>query len=240
VAFDENGNAVRKDSLLTQVYLADVIFPNTGKIYYPCNGIITVTSAGESYVGEVKIIADASNTNAAFGSIVFSDEVIVPASAEFKIELSQYDGTTITGEFKPNSASAYLRFPCTVPFQLKRTGVGSSVLTPALGTANIPQTAVVITNEAYSVVKNKYLLPQYLNKSIVIYDNDLFLHSGRIAVTEHVVQESSEFYTVTLNQPGFNVSNEHLYVEVFDGTNITIWTRADRPMWEYDSDICVP
>jgi hypothetical protein len=94
---------------------------------------------------------------------------------------------------------------------------------PALGTANIPQTAVVITNEAYSVVKNKYLLPQYLNKSIVIYDNDLFLHSGRIAVTEHVVQESSEFYTVTLNQPGFNVSNEHLYVEVFDGTNITIW-----------------
>ena len=239
VTFDETGNAVRKDSLITQVYTGDVVFPNTGKIYFPCEGTVTVESDGETYVGSVKIISDASSPNSAFGSIVFADEVILPGSAKFNISLAQYDGSIVNGQFVPKSSSAFLRFPATVGFQIKRTGVGSSIITPALGTANIPQTAVVVTNESYSVAKNKYLLPQYLNKSIVIYDNDIFLHSGRIAIMEHTVVSTKEFYTIALNQPGFNVSNDHLYVEVFDGSSITIWTKADKPMWEYSADSTV-
>jgi hypothetical protein len=235
----EDGVAVRKDSLVAQVYTADVVFPDTGKLFFPCTGTITCTIGTTVYTGTVQIISDSTAPNSAFGSIVFTDSFIAPYDAVFDIEMIQYNGSLVKGHLVPKSASSFLRFPASLALQFKRTGVGSSILTPALGTANIPQTAVVLTNEDYAVVKNKYLLPQYLDKSVVIYDNDIFLYSGRIATVEHTVANTSEFYSISLNQPGFNVSNDHIYIEVFDGTNITVWTKAVKPIWDYSADSTV-
>ena len=240
IGFDADGLAVRKDSIVAQVYTADVVFPDEGKLFFPCTGTITCTIGTNTYTGEVKIISDSTAPNSAFGSIVFTDSFIAPYDAVFNIEMVQYNGELVKGQLVPKSASSFLRFPASIAIQFKRTGVGASILTPALGTANIPQTAVVLTNEDYAVVKNKYLLPQYLDKSVVIYDNDIFLYAGRVTTVEHTVaSNTAEFYSFSLNQPGFNVSNDHLYMEVFDGNVITVWTKADKPIWDYSADSTV-
>lgn len=234
VGFDAQGVAIRKEKFLDSVYLGTLNFPDPGQIYFPCNGTVSGADAdGNIYTGEVKLVFDPSVSGAVFGSLTINEEVIFPSGAVFTVQLSQYNNTVVNGTFTTNSPSALLRFPGTIPFQFKRTGVGSSMLTPALGTANIPSKMAVVTNEEFSIAKNKYLLPQYLNKSVVVYDNDLFLHSGRIQTFEHTVQNQTDFYSIALNQPGFNVANDFIYVEVFDGISVTTWERAADPIWAY-------
>lgn len=233
VTFDDSGNVVRKDSIITQVYTGDIIFPNVGQIYYPCSGVIYSTDdTGAMIAGTINIASDSSgNTTSAFGSISFNSQLIVSTSSVFKIELTQFSGTIISGTFVPKSKSAFLRFPTTITFQIKRSGVGASIITPALGTANIPKTAIVITNESIQDVQ-KYATT-LLDKAIVIFDNDIFLHSGRVISIEHTTVKSSVFYSIALSEPGFIINNDLIYVEVFNGTSIDVWTKADKQIWDY-------
>lgn len=233
VSIDSDGKATRKDDFISQLYLAQLTFPEVGQFYYPCAGTVEVEYEGITYSGTVQITNDESVPDSAFGVIYFSQEVILPANLVYQIRLAQYNGAVVSGTFKPNTGSAMLRFPGSIPFQIKRTGVGSSVLTPAIGTANIPQTMAVITNEEYEAARIKYLLPQYLNQSIVRYDNDVFLHSGRVQTMNHTVLGQADFYSIALAQPGFIVADDFIHVEVYDGSGVTIWTRADKPIWEY-------
>lgn len=234
VEIDADGKATKKDDFISSLYLADISFAEEGQFYYPCKGIVQVAVDDTIYEGEVRITTDVNHPDTAFGSLFFAETFLAPASAEFKIRLSQYNGAVIEGVFKARTGSALLRFPGSIPFQIKRTGVGSSVLTPAVGTGNIPDTIAVITDEDIDNAKAKYLLPEYLDQSVLLYDTDIFLHSGRVQSTTHIVKaRNANFYSIAIGVPGFQVADDYITVEVFDGTGVTKWKRAEKAIWEY-------
>lgn len=233
VTTDVEGKVSKKDDFISSLYLADVTFPNDGQFYYPCSGIIEVEDGENFYTGEVKITSDASSPDNAFGSIYFAEQVLLSANANFKITLSQYNGTQVYGTFKPRTSSALLKFPGAIPFQIKRTGVGASIVTPAIGTANIPETMAVITNEDLQIAAQKYLLPEYLNQSVLLYDTDILLHSGRVQKTRHIVKNRASFYSINIGVEGFFIADNFLYVEVFDGNGVQVFERATKPIWAY-------
>lgn len=237
VVVDADGRATKKDDFIAQLYLGQVVFADTGQFYFPCTGIIEALDQDGLLIasGTVQITSDKSMPDSAFGVIYFSVDTILPASTKYEITLSQYNGTNISGSFKP-LGSAMIKFPGSIPFQIKRTGVGSSVLTPAVGTANIPQHMAIITDEDYSVAKEKYRLPKYLNQSVVQYDSDVFLYSGRVQTKNHTVIGQIDFYSIAIEQAGFFVADEFMQVQVYDGNGVTTWAKAEKPIWEYSSE----
>lgn len=224
VGFDQEGKAIQRDTI-KQAYLAQIEFPESGQVYYPCKGKVIFTHNSQSYQGTISIDSDLKAPNSALGTIHFDAPLIVPSQTEFKVYLSQYTGETVTGNLKFNF-NIFLRFPATLTLQIRRTGAGASFFTPTSGTISIPVESAIISNESSIEVQDKYLKPEYLNRPITVYDNDLFLYSGRVTVVEHTVLSHTEFYSFALDYPGFNVSNDHLYIEVFDGSTSRVWTKA--------------
>lgn len=223
VGFDQQGNPVSKNTL-QHVYLAQIEFPDPGQIYYPCKGSVIFTS-DKTYHGTIYLENNPSSPDSAVGTINFDDQVIVDNSVEFRVYLSQYTGKTIQGHLKFNSP-AFIRLPATFSLQFRRTGAGSSIITPASGSVSLPQESVIVSNEDEKTIKETYLKPEYLDRPVVVYDNDLYLYSGRVAITEHVVENISDFYSIRIGYPGFYISDAHVYVEVYDGSKSTVWQRA--------------
>lgn len=235
--FDEFGNAKPNDSTaLTNLYTGQLSFNNEGQVYFPCTGVVTANYDGQLIEGTIELVSDSSNTGSAFGTINIVSTAIIPASTKFKVVLTQYDKSLVEAELTFTASTAYLRCPTALSCQVKRTGVGSSFLTPTAGTVSVNSKAIIVSDEPLKTIRTKYLLPQYLDKSILIYENRLELYSGRVVVAEHVVANSNPFYSIKLGQAGFNVANDHIYVEVFNGQTYDEWTLADKPLYEYGAN----